>query len=49
MKEQEVKEYLKERGYSWAKFKKWMYGQTTGLNKDGTLDYYEYDVRRYRQ
>lgn len=41
MNEEEVKEYL------FNKFNEWMAGQTVGLNKDGSIDYYEYDVEKY--
>ena len=41
MNEEEVKEYL------FKQFLKWLEGQTVGVNTDGTIDYYEYDVERY--
>ena len=41
MNEQEVKDYL------FKQFLKWINGQTVGLNKDGSTDYYEWDVKRY--
>ena len=45
MKENEiVKKYGKEET---KKFLKWMNGQTIGINKDGTFDYYEEDVLRF--
>ena len=31
----------------WKEFEKWMTGQTCGLNKDGTLDYYTWDIERF--
>ena len=49
MNEQQVKQYLKEKGYSWTKFNKWMYGQTIGIDSHGNIDYYDYDVKRYRE
>jgi len=42
MKEEEVKEYL------FKKFLKFMRGQTIGINEDGSSDYYECDVERFR-
>jgi hypothetical protein len=33
---------------NWPSFTMWMYGQTIGLNDDGSADYYEYDVLRYK-
>ena len=47
MKEPEVKQLLKDNNISWEDFIKWMHGQTMGLNKDGTPDYYEWDVKRF--
>lgn len=41
MNEEEVKDYL------WARFQEWMEGQTVGVNKDGSVDYYDYDVIRF--
>lgn len=41
MREEEVKQLLFER------FLGWMCGQTVGINKDNTTDYYEDDVERY--
>lgn len=31
----------------WKEFEEWMRGQTTGINPDGSSDYYEWDVKRY--
>ncbi len=31
----------------WAEFERFMAGQTVGLNKDGTTDYYEWDVENF--
>ena len=42
MNEEEVKDYLFE------EFLVWMTGQTVGQNPDGTIDYYESDVKRFR-
>lgn len=42
MKEQEVKDQLFE------DFKRWMRGQTIGTNDDGSFNYYDSDVNRYR-
>jgi hypothetical protein len=44
-KQQVIEKIGKE---NWSKFKKWIYGQTCGITEDGELDYYEYDVDRFR-
>lgn len=41
MNEEEVREYL------WEKFQEYMAGKTVALNEDGSIDYYESDVRRF--
>lgn len=41
MNEKQVKDYL------FKKFEEWMTGQTVGVNPDGSIDYYDYDVERY--
>jgi hypothetical protein len=47
MTQKQVEIKLKENNLKWSVFSKWMCGQTVGLNKDGTIDYYEYDVERF--
>lgn len=54
MNEQEVRTYIATRLKSgvcteedWKHFLKYMTGQTVGVNKDGSTDYYECDVERY--
>ena len=32
---------------NWKRFEKWITGQTCGLNKDGSADYYAWDVDRF--
>ena len=32
---------------NWAKFGKWMNGQTVGISDDGQLNYYDWDVERF--
>ena len=32
---------------SWAAFESWMYGQTVGINADGSEDYYSHDVEKF--
>lgn len=32
---------------NWTKFMKFMYGQTIGINKNGTYNYYECDVENF--
>jgi|GEM_PF-3301232 len=34
---------------NWGSFEKWMFGQTAGLNRDGTMDYYKNDVARFKR
>jgi hypothetical protein len=41
----EVKKVIKPELFT--KFNKWMNGKTVGLNKDGSIDYYEHDVDRF--
>ena len=31
----------------WTEFLKWMTGQTVGINKDGSENYYAWDVQRF--
>jgi hypothetical protein len=45
MNEQEVIAKIGKK--NWAKFDRFMCGQTIGLNKDGTLNYYECDVENF--
>jgi len=47
MTQEETKKKIKEAGGKWSVFIKWMRGQTVGLNKDDTVNYYEYDVKRF--
>lgn len=47
MVKKKVLEKLKENNLKWSDFMKWMYGQTMGLNEDGTPDYYDWDVERF--
>ena len=47
MTEKEVRSKIKKAGGNWRTFKKWMVGQTMGMNKDGSVDYYECDVDRF--
>ena len=45
MKKEEV---IKLIGKSnWKRFCEWMRGQTVGMNKDGSIDYYENDVKAF--
>ena len=43
----EAKQLIKKAGGSWSVFMKWMNGQTVGMNKDGSTDFYDYDVNRF--
>ena len=46
--EEEVKEYLSSKGYSWSLFMEFMRGQTYNIVEG--VDYYNvYDVERYRE
>jgi hypothetical protein len=47
MKEEEVKKLLKSHNKTWKGFKEWMKGQTVGVNPDGSIIYYSWDVERY--
>lgn len=47
MKEQEAKKLIEEAGGSWEDFVSWMFGQTVGLNDDGSTDWYDWDVKRF--
>ena len=47
--EQELKEYLKNKGYSYDKFQEYMIGQTVGIDENGKTLYYSYDIERYRE
>jgi hypothetical protein len=33
---------------NWIPFNAWMKGQTVSMNNDGSLDYYAWDVMRYK-
>lgn len=46
MKEKEVKEQIGKE--NWKDFVKFMRGQTVGINKDGSEEYYDYDVHRFQ-
>jgi hypothetical protein len=45
MNEQEARELVGDDG--WDDFLDWLAGQTIGINDDGTIDYYDSDVKRY--
>ena len=45
MTEQEVKKRIGKK--NWKAFCKWMYGQTLGVNEDGSIDYFECDVEAF--
>jgi len=47
MNEQEVKEYIGTT--HWDAFLDFMYGQTVGVNEDGSIVYYEADVERFKR
>jgi NOL1/NOP2/fmu family ribosome biogenesis protein len=47
MNEAEVKAKIGE--HNWTQFCQWMRGQTIGINKDGSTDYYLSDVDRFQR
>lgn len=47
MSEPEVRKLLSEHGRSWDDFLAWMWGQTFGINDDGSHDYYDHDVMKF--
>ena len=47
MKIQQAEDKIKQAGGNIEDFHEWMDGQTVGLNEDGTVDYYDYDVDRF--
>ena len=47
MKTQNVKEQIAEVGATWEEFQDFMFGQTYGINDDGSENWYEYDVTRF--
>ncbi|MDG6938522.1 MAG: hypothetical protein JRN42_08325, partial [Nitrososphaerota archaeon] len=47
MTEAEAREKVEGAGGSWEVFCHWMRGQTMGLNEDGSVDIYDYDVSRF--
>lgn len=47
MTEAEVKKLIGK--HNWRKFCKWMYGQTVGSNKDGSINWYDHDVRSFKK
>lgn len=46
MNEKEVKEYIGSK--NWKAFFRWMGGQTCGVNKDGSTNYYQHDVEAFK-
>ncbi len=47
MTEAQARRAIKDAGGSWTTFSEWMYGQTMGLNEDGSSEYYDEDVNRF--
>ncbi|MDD5353491.1 MAG: hypothetical protein PHS93_10045 [Candidatus Omnitrophica bacterium] len=47
MNKEQAKQKIEEAGGSWDVFRRWMGGQTVGMNEDGTINYYDYDVNRF--
>jgi hypothetical protein len=45
--EEQAKEYLQSKGYSYERFLEWMKGQTVRL-EDGKTFFYNYDVERFK-
>jgi len=46
MNAKQVKAYIGTEHYN--SFIKFMQGQTTGINDDGSINYYEWDVERFK-
>lgn len=44
---QQAEEKIQSAGGSIVVFWEWMSGQTMGMNEDGTIDVYDYDVDRF--
>ena len=44
MTEKQAKQKIKKAGGNWKEFIKWMFGQTVGVNDDGSINYYDCDV-----
>ena len=42
----EVIEFIGKK--NWKKFCKWIIGRTVGMNSDGSIDYYEWDVQAFK-
>lgn len=47
MTTEEVIKLVESRGHTFGEFTKWMFGQTYGMNPDGTPNWYEVDVNRF--
>lgn len=47
MTEKQVKKLIGEE--NWEEFIHWMRGQTCGMNKDGSVNYYEDDVMAFKR
>lgn len=47
MSTDEVAKLMKKNGITMKEFDEWMFGQTVGINEDGTINYYEHDVMRF--
>lgn len=45
MNEREVKELIGDE--NWDEFEKWICGQTVGIDNNGEINYYQYDVMRF--
>jgi len=47
MKKEEVITIIGED--NWDKFMNWMAGQTIGITKEGKIDYYSWDVEKFKR
>lgn len=47
MRRAEVEALLNEQEIPHKAFDEFMWGQTVGMNEDGTADYYNHDVQRF--
>lgn len=47
MNTSQAKDKIEQAGKTWEGFQEWMFGQTYGINKDGSPNWYETDVSRF--
>jgi NOL1/NOP2/fmu family ribosome biogenesis protein len=47
MTTQEVTTLIESHGLTFEQFVEWMFGQTVGMNEDGSTNWYDDDVQRF--